>query len=74
MNTVSEEWGMACPACGRDDSLDIAFEAWTRLTADGTDDSLPADSTHEWGEASACICSYCNWSGTVADTEIGEPA
>lgn len=68
MATVKEEWGMACPACGRDDRLQVQVTTWAGLSADGTDaDCCP----HEWDKASACLCDACAWQGTVADASDG---
>jgi uncharacterized protein (DUF983 family) len=71
-NTVRNAWHMCCPQCGEDASLDITVKMDVRLTFCGTDANASADSSHEWNDASACICRNCGCEGTVANFEVDE--
>lgn len=66
--SVSQEWGMRCPKCGCDESLDVAVMAWARLTSDGTD--WAACNDQEWDDESACVCNDCGHSGLVREFEF----
>jgi hypothetical protein len=68
MTTVKEEWGMCCPSCGEDHSLDITAQVCVRLCPDGTDTAIPDNANHEWDDTSPVSCANCGWSGKVADT------
>lgn len=68
MATVKEEWGMACPECGRDDCLEVEISTMAKLTPDGTTaDEYP----HEWDRKSYCRCTACEWEGEARDCEGG---
>lgn len=67
--TVRSAWGMACPHCHSDSSLDVAATIWVRLFPDGTDADEAQHQGHEWASNSSCQCAACDWSGTVADAE-----
>ena len=68
MTTVSEEWGMCCPQCKKDDELLVECLVWADLTPDGTDQHLGTD----WHPESRCACSHCKWLGTVKEAQIPE--
>lgn len=57
------QFGMACPKCGRGDALDVAARVWVRLTLDGTDADAALEHDHDWDNESACRCAACGWSG-----------
>lgn len=66
MPTVRQEWGMACPDCGRDDHLRIEMTTWGALLPDGTD----PDACHEWDRRSSAECQSCGWTGQVRDLDL----
>ena len=70
MATVREEWGMACPSCGRDDRLRIEMTRWGTLLPDGT----APDACHEWDRGNAAECQSCGWTGAVRDLDIEQEA
>ena len=72
MATVREEWGLQCPQCGRDDKLNIAMLVWGRLYADGTDTSVPDDSSHTWNDQSDCQCAACGFESRVVAFSVGK--
>lgn len=61
MSTVREEWGVICPACRKDDGLEVTVKVWAKLSVDGTD----AEGDHEWDSESPCVCA-CGWKGEVS--------
>lgn len=67
--SVLATWKMKCPACGRDDQLDVRATVSVRLTSDGSDADESLDGGHEWDSKSECSCAACGWTGTVADAE-----
>lgn len=64
MSTVTEEWDIVCPSCGKDDKIGIACTVWMRLTPDGTTDE-DTNGDHEWTPESAAVCHHCHWAGDV---------
>ena len=60
---------MACPACKRDDRIDIQATVWVRLTPDGTDADLSEDGDHTFEPTSPAQCHGCGHHGTVAEFE-----
>lgn len=68
--TVKDSWGMVCPSCGEDDSLEIAATIWVRLFDNGTDTDEATCHDHEWSDDSACKCASCDWTGTVAAATV----
>lgn len=67
--TVRSQWGMICPNCYRDDSLDIAAVVQVRLCHDGTDADASSDGGHCWSDESGASCSSCHWTGTVMNAK-----
>jgi hypothetical protein len=70
--TVLAEWGMRCPQCNSDDSIDIQMHVFGRLLPDGTDVSEPDDGSHDWDKDSLAVCAECQFAGTVSDFEVDE--
>ncbi|MGH6922868.1 MAG: hypothetical protein ACRED5_03770 [Propylenella sp.] len=68
---VARVWRMACPQCGRCDSIDIAATVWVLLAPDGTDSRLARCGDHEWNDEHAATCHDCGFRGKVADFRIG---
>jgi hypothetical protein len=64
--TVRQLFGMACPACGSDESLSVCITAWAELSTDGTD----ASGEHDWHSRSFCMCRSCHKTGYVKDFRI----
>lgn len=67
IQTVKEEWEMACPKCGQDHAIDICANIWVRLFPDGTDPYEAANQHHDWDEHNDAVCNACGFSGTVGD-------
>ena len=65
--TVAAEWGLRCPACGRDDGLQIELRVWAALSVDGTE---LVDDHHDWDCKSRCRCSACTYIAEVRDFSI----
>ena len=64
--SVLEQWGLKCPKCGEDHTIDIAATISVRLSEDGTDPDEARDRSHEWDENSGASCG-CGFCGKVAD-------
>lgn len=71
--TVREDHGMTCPACGKDDGIDVAATVWTRLVQDGADLTLARDTSQEWTDESAAKCDNCGHVATVAAFKVEAP-
>lgn len=69
--TLAAEWGLRCPACGRDDSLEIELRVWAALSADGTE---LIDDHHDWDQQSSCRCTACSFTARVRDFSIDHQA
>ena len=59
-------WGMACPACGSDEDIEIVMTGWGKLSYDGTE--IEAD--HEWWDSSNAHCTRCGFAGTVRNMKV----
>jgi hypothetical protein len=70
--TVLAQWGLRCPQCKRDDSIDIQMRLFGRLYPDGTDDFEPGDGPPEWDKNSLAVCAACQFAGMVSDFEANE--
>jgi|SRR5271166_5137226 len=83
VSRVADVWNMACPNCGRDDSISIAATAWGSLTPSGVDipvvvrpdDGSDANDNAQafvcvdrtWTPDSAAMCVECRHEGVVRD-------
>lgn len=61
--TVGNQFGYVCPACGNGDGLRITATVTVSLWPDGTD---ATDSDTEWEDKNPASCS-CGWAGKVSD-------
>jgi hypothetical protein len=68
--SVTTNWNMRCPKCGRDDKIDIAASVWIRLVSEGTDADQSHDGSHEWDDGSAAKCAACDYADKVATFRI----
>jgi len=64
--TVSSEYDVQCPSCGRDDAMQVCVTVFADLTVDGTE----PDGDHEWDSESPARCNACHWTGTIDDTRL----
>lgn len=64
--TVSNQFDVQCPRCGRDDCMEIAVTTFALLSEQGTD----ASGDHDWDGDSTARCVACNWTGVVAETSL----
>lgn len=69
--SVAEVWGMRCPICGSDESLEIRAYVSVKLCANGTDTDDVVDGGHEWDDESDCFCTSCADGFTVRDAKLG---
>lgn len=67
--SVASEWGLACPGCTRDDSIEVEFRVWATLSVDGTE---IVETDHEWDHGSRCRCTACGHNGPVRDFTIDD--
>lgn len=67
MKPKSNDFGMSCPKCKKDDGIAIVIKAWAMLTPDGTDpdDEACPDYDHEWDDDSPAMCVNCGHTGKV---------
>ncbi len=63
--SVRDNYHLACPSCGSDDTLHVSVPLWITLPPDGTD--LADPQPHEWQDTSPCRCADCGFAGLVAD-------
>lgn len=70
--TVTNNWQMCCPKCGRDDQIDVQVKVFVRLTPDGSDPFAADMGDHEWEDDSPAECGSCGYEGLVRDFEIKE--
>ena len=70
MTTVSEEWGMSCPKCTKDDQIFVSGRVELLVTPDGTEDTC--SKFHEWDDNSYAHCGYCFYDGKVHNFHIRE--
>lgn len=68
MSTVRETFGLACPRCGSDDSIEIWAYTVVALMPNGS--AATNDPFHEWGPDHYCACRACTFEGRVADFTI----
>ena len=61
--TVRDLFGLACPKCGRDDSLRLVITTWATLSKDGTEPF----GDHGWDDTAICRCNDCKFSGVASD-------
>ena len=70
MTTVSEEWGMSCPRCNKDDKIFISGRIELLMTPDGTENTC--SNYYEWDDNSFAHCGYCFYDGAVQHFKIRE--
>ena len=66
MMTVRQIYGLACPRCDYDETLDIQIFCMARVTSQGSEPF----GDHEWDEDSFCRCPNCNRTGDVSEFRI----
>ena len=66
--SVSEEWHMDCPECGRDDKIFIIGRVELLLTPDGTENTC--SNFADWDDNSYAHCGHCFFEGTVKNFKI----
>lgn len=59
--------GLSCPACGKEQGIEIYGLVWVRLMADGTE---PVSGI-EWTDGSTARCAECGWSGLAGSLRGG---
>ena len=70
MTSVRDTFGLACPACQSDQSLQVQVTTMADLSADGSEPT----GDREWQDNSFIRCRACNHTGTVKDFTVKEPA
>lgn len=69
--SLRDEYGMACPGCGQDESIHIVATVWAELTPEGIGEAHD----FEWDGDSICTCPQCSTIGRVSDFTVkDEPA
>ena len=68
MSTVRETFGLVCPKCGSDESIEIWAYTMIRLTPDGSVEAKNAG--HEWGPDHHCECRRCGHQAQVYAFDI----
>lgn len=63
METLLDNYGLACPHCGNDEVLHIAITCLSRITSTGSEPF----GDHDWDRASVCVCPDCKHVATVAE-------
>lgn len=71
-DSVLSVWGLCCPKCHKDDSLEIEIKTGARLYPNGTDLGESENGDHTWDGSSECRCIACGYSGVVAQFEVDE--
>ena len=66
--SVSEEWQMDCPECGRDEKIFINGRVELLLTPDGTENTC--SNFADWDDNSYAHCGHCFFEGTVKNFKI----
>ena len=67
LKPICNAYNMACPGCGRSDTIIATIEQEVELRADTTE---RIDDDHGWRDDSPCRCNDCDYAGTVADFKL----
>lgn len=70
MNSVRDTFGLACPVCRSDESLQVQVTTMADLSADGSE----SVGDQEWQDSSFIRCRACNHTGIVKDFTVREVA
>jgi hypothetical protein len=63
---MPNHYAMRCPACGRDDAIEINAQSWRVLRSDGTERG-PSFDGYTWMPRTETHCIACGHEGTAAD-------
>ena len=63
MRWYFDEYGIACPSCGQDESIHVVATVWAELTPEGIGEVCEFD----WDDDSVCECQKCGTYGILSD-------